>query len=309
MPLPRAALVTGCSSGIGAATAHRLLRSGWTIWATARDVTTLEPLRAAGAHVCALDVTDEASRTAAVEAVLAEHGAVSVLVNNAGYGEYGPVEEVSLALWRRQFETNLFGAVALTQLVLPGMRGQRYGRVVNISSMGGRVTLPGGGPYHASKYALEAFTDALRLEVRNFGVRVSLVEPGPVRTPWSDRAVASAAESGADVAAAADRGRTDRAASMGTAGPYDQFRLELAASVTGAYQGGRFSLMSSAERVASVVLRAVTADHPRARYVVGPAARGLLTLKRILPDAVLDAMFAMQFPVPTGGGSRTEQRE
>jgi NAD(P)-dependent dehydrogenase (short-subunit alcohol dehydrogenase family) len=287
MPLPRAALVTGCSSGIGAATAHRLLRAGWTVWATARDVTTLEPLRAAGAHVGPLDVTDEDSRAAAVEAVLAEHGAVSALVNNAGYGEYGPVEEVSLALWRRQFETNLFGAVALTQLVLPGMRARHYGRVVNISSMGGRVTLPGGGPYHASKYALEAFTDALRLEVRNFGVRVSLVEPGPVRSPWSDRAVSSAAESS----------ETDGPDSPG---PYDQVRAELAASVAGAYQGGRFSLLSSPERVASTVTKAIQSARPRARYVVGPAARGLVGLKRVLPDPALDALFSVQFPVPKG---------
>jgi NAD(P)-dependent dehydrogenase (short-subunit alcohol dehydrogenase family) len=278
----RAVLLTGCSSGIGAASALRLLSAGWAVWATARDVGSLRALEQAGARVLALDVTDADSRVAAVEAVVAEHGAVSALVNNAGYGEYGPVEEVPLERWRTQFETNIFGPVALTQLVLPGMRAQHWGRVVNVSSMGGRVTLPGGGAYHASKYALEAFSDALRLEVRNFGVRVSLVEPGPVRSSWSDRAVSSAA----DVET--------------TSGPYVQFRMELAASVAGAYKGGRFSLLSSPERVAAAVVRATTGARPRARYVVGPVARGLVTLKRVLPDATLDALLAVQFPVPKG---------
>jgi NAD(P)-dependent dehydrogenase (short-subunit alcohol dehydrogenase family) len=274
----RAVLLTGCSSGIGAASARRLLSAGWAVWATARDVGSLTSLQQAGARVLALDVTDPDSRVAAVEAVVAEHGAVSALVNNAGYGEYGPVEEVPLELWRAQFETNVFGPVALAQLVLPGMRSQQWGRVVNVSSMGGRVTLPGGGAYHASKYALEAFSDALRLEVRNFGVRVSLVEPGPVRSSWSDRAVSSAAET--------------------SSGPYLQFRMELAASLAGAYKGGRFSLLSSPERVAAAVVKATTGARPRARYVVGPAARGLVTLKRVLPDAALDALFSVQFPVP-----------
>ena len=216
--------------------------------------------------------------------MVAEHGAVGVLVNNAGYGEYGPVEEVPLDRWRAQFETNVFGLVGLTQLVLPGMRAQHWGRVVNVSSMGGRFVLPGGGAYHASKYALEGLTDALRLEVRNFGVRVSLVEPGPVSTPWSRTAIDTAADS------LAGDGEHDEG------GPYDQFRVELAASLAGAYRGG--PLVSSPDHVARAVLRAVRSRRPKPRYVVGPAARGLITVKRILPDRGFDGLVSRQFPVP-----------
>jgi NAD(P)-dependent dehydrogenase (short-subunit alcohol dehydrogenase family) len=137
---------------------------------------------AAGCTALACDVTDEASMSVAVAAVEAKHGAVGVLVNNAGYAEYGPLEEVGLDRWRRQFETNVFGLVRMTQLALPGMRSQRWGRVVNMSSVGGQISLPGGSAYHASKYAVEALSDALRFEVAGFGIRVVLVEPGLITT-------------------------------------------------------------------------------------------------------------------------------
>jgi NAD(P)-dependent dehydrogenase (short-subunit alcohol dehydrogenase family) len=281
-PVSRAVLVTGCSSGIGAASVRRLLSAGWTVWASARDVTTLADLETAGARVLTLDVTSEDSRRAAVAAVVAEHGAVGALVNNAGYAEYGPVEEVPLERWRAQFETNVFGAVALTQLVLPGMRAQRWGRIVNVSSMGGRFALPGGGPYHASKFALVGLSDALRLEVRPFGVRVSLVEPGPVRTPWARTAIDSSLDATAEQ----------------LAGPYALFRTELAASLHAYYAPGRLSLALPPESVAKVVARAVASRRPRARYVCGAAARGMLSARRFLPGQVFDALVASQFPVP-----------
>src|SRR5215211_1076423 len=160
----RAVLITGCSSGIGWATAKRLARRGWAVYATARNLEAIEPLSESGCRLLPLDVTDEDSMRAAVAEVERIEGAVGVLVNNAGYSQSGAVEEVSMEKVRRQFETNVFGLVRMCQLVLPEMRRQGFGRIVNLSSMGGKLTFPGGGFYHASKYAVEAISDALRFE-------------------------------------------------------------------------------------------------------------------------------------------------
>ncbi|MDQ3361641.1 MAG: SDR family NAD(P)-dependent oxidoreductase, partial [Actinomycetota bacterium] len=178
MAVSTAVLITGCSTGIGRATAERLASSGWKVYATARDVEKIGPLADRGCELLPLDVTDEASMRAAVEEVERREGSVGVLVNNAGYSQSGAVEEVSMEKVRRQFETNVFGLVRMCQLALPGMRRQGYGRIVNISSMGGRLTFPGGGYYHATKYAVEAISDALRFEVAGFGVEVAVIEPG-----------------------------------------------------------------------------------------------------------------------------------
>ncbi|NMM22027.1 MAG: SDR family NAD(P)-dependent oxidoreductase, partial [Phycicoccus sp.] len=180
-------LISGCSSGIGAATAETLVRAGHTVYATARRTETLAGLEALGCHTLALDVTSEDSMIAAVNAVEADHGKVGTLINNAGYGEYGPIEEADLDRVRTMFETNVFGLARLTQLVLPAMRRSRSGRIVNIGSMGGRITFPIGGFYHASKYAVEAISDALRVEVKPFGIDVILVEPGLIRTNFESR--------------------------------------------------------------------------------------------------------------------------
>src|SRR6059036_2185566 len=187
----RAVLITGCSTGIGRATAEQLATRGWTVYATARRPEAIRDLERGGCKLLALDVCDEASMRAAVETVERAEGAVGVLVNNAGYDQAGAFEEVPMAEVRRQFETNVFGLVRLTQLVLPGMRRQRWGRIVNLSSMGGRLTLPGGAFYHATKYAVEALSDALRFEVRAFGVEVIVVEPGPIKTRFGDTAIGS----------------------------------------------------------------------------------------------------------------------
>src|SRR5450756_99005 len=173
-------LISGCSSGIGAATAASLVQAGHTVYATARKTETLADLKALGAHPLALDVTSEDSMLAAVKTVEAEHGQVGTLINNAGFAEYGPIEESDLDRVRAMFDTNVFGLARLTQLVLPAMRRARSGRIVNIGSMGGRMTFPIGGYYHATKYAVEAISDALRVEVKPFGIDVILVEPGPV---------------------------------------------------------------------------------------------------------------------------------
>jgi len=209
-------LITGCSSGIGRAAALSLHQAGFTVYATARRTEALTDLSDRGLRTLALDVTDEESMTTAVAAVEADAGAVAVVINNAGFGLYGPVEQLPMAEIRRQFETNFFGLVRLTQLVLPGMRRQGRGRILNVSSMGGRITLPGGAFYHASKYAVEALSDALRMEVAQFGIDVVLIEPGPVKTPWNDVAAGSLSTAaqpgaGADGAGADGNGAADGA--------------------------------------------------------------------------------------------------
>ena len=187
----KAILITGCSTGIGRATAERLARAGHTVYATARNEATLEPLRELGARTLALDVCDEESMRAGVERVVAEQGAVGVLVNNAGYSQDGAIESVSMDAVQRQFQTNVFGLIRMCQLVLPGMRAQRYGRIVNISSMGANFTFPGAGLYHATKYAVEAISDALRFEVKDFGVGVTVIQPGLIRTNFGEAAAHS----------------------------------------------------------------------------------------------------------------------
>ncbi len=277
----KAALVTGCSSGIGRATAERLAVAGWTVYATARRLETLAALEAAGCRTLALDVTDEASMQAAVRTVEEAEGAVGALVNNAGYSQSGAIESVPMERVRAQFETNVFGLVRLTQLVLPAMRAQRWGRIVNLSSMGGRLTFPGGGFYHATKYAVEAISDALRFEVSGFGIDVVLVEPGLIRTAFGETAV--------------------HAISAGTAedGPYADFNAHVAQATAGAYEGGPLARLGGPpEAVAKVIERALAAKRPRARYLVTPSARVMVAQRALLRDRGWDAAMRTQFPRP-----------
>jgi NAD(P)-dependent dehydrogenase (short-subunit alcohol dehydrogenase family) len=279
----RAVLITGCSSGIGRATALRLASSGWTVYASARRPESIADLTDAGCKVLALDVTDEASMTAAVAEVERAEGAVGVLINNAGYSQSGAVETVPIEAVRRQFETNVFGLVRLTQLVLPAMRAQGWGKVVNIGSMGGKLTFPGGGYYHATKYALEALSDALRFEVRGFGVDVILVEPGLITTEFGN--VAAASVDSADSAA-------------GNGDPYARFNATVGAATKGIYEGPMRHFGGGPERVAKAIERAITRRRPRARVVVTPSARTTIPLRRVMPDRAWDAMMKAQFPVP-----------
>jgi NADP-dependent 3-hydroxy acid dehydrogenase YdfG len=197
MTISKAVLITGCSSGIGHETARHLATRGWTVYATARRPETLEDLAAAGCKTLACDVTDEESMRACVGSVIEADGAVAALVNNAGYSQSGAVESVDLGSIRRQFETNVFGLIRMCQLVLPGMREKGWGRIVNISSMGGKLTFPGGGIYHATKYSVEAISDAMRFEVAGFGVDVVCVEPGLIVTGFGDAAAGSLGEGAA----------------------------------------------------------------------------------------------------------------
>ena len=275
--ISKAVLITGCSTGIGRATAERLVQRGWTVYATARRVEALADLERLGCRILPLDVCDEASITAAVTAVEHAEGAVGVLVNNAGYGQEGTVEEVPMEVIRRQFETNVFGLVRLTQLVLPGMRRQGWGKVVNLSSMGGKLTLPGGGFYHGSKHALEAVSDALRFEVRPFGIDVIVIEPGPIKTRFGDTAIDSLGDGG------------------GADSPYAALNAVVAKKVREAYDGPMARLAAPPEAVAAVIERAITARRPRTRYPVTAAARILMGVRRWLPDTAFDAVLRSQY--------------
>src|SRR3954449_9997477 len=276
----RAVLITGCSSGIGAATAAHLAEKGWTVYATARRVETLSDLEAKGCKTLALDVTDEGSRAAAVAAVEAAEGAVGVLINNAGYSQSGAVESVPDERVRAQFDTNVFGLLGMCRAVLPKMREAGWGKIVNVSSMGGRFTFPGGGIYHASKHAVEALSDALRFEVRGFGIGVSIVEPGLIKTEF-----ATAAERSIDEGTAKD-------------GPYATFNRQVAEKTVEAYEGPMARLAAGPDAVAKVIERAIDSRRPKPRYLVTAGARVLLVTRRALPDRGWDAMMRAQYPSP-----------
>jgi NAD(P)-dependent dehydrogenase (short-subunit alcohol dehydrogenase family) len=272
----KAVLITGCSSGIGRATAERLAADGWKVYATARKPETISDLKDKGCETLSLDVTDEESMSAAVTEVTEAEGAVGVLVNNAGYSQSGAVESIPLDQIRRQFETNVFGLIRMCQLVLPGMREQHWGKIVNIGSMGGRLTFPGGGAYHATKYSVEALSDALRFEVRGFGVDVILVEPGLIVTSFGETASATV-EGG---------------------GPYERFNRHVAKATEDAYRGPLVKLGGGPETVADTIAKALTASRPKPRYPVTPSAHLMINQRRLVPDRVWDLMMRSQFPTP-----------
>jgi NAD(P)-dependent dehydrogenase (short-subunit alcohol dehydrogenase family) len=279
-PISKAVLITGCSTGIGRATAQWLSNRGWKVYATARNLASIADLESHRCKTLALDVCDSASMRAAVAAVESAEGAVGVLINNAGYGLEGTFEEVPMDQVRRQFETNVFGLIEMTKLVLPGMRRQRWGRIVNLSSMGGKLTFPGGAYYHASKHAVEAMSDALRFEVKGFGINVVVIEPGPIKTSFGDTAVNG-------LASLADS-------------PYAAVNTVLAKQVREAYEGGPMARFAAApEAVAEVIGKAITAENPKSRYTVTMVARILMGLRRILPDRAFDAILRTQFPTPS----------
>ena len=277
--ISKAVLITGCSSGIGEATARRLADGGWTVYATARRLEAIEHLQDAGCRTLALDVTDEDSMRAAVDEVQRAAGAVGVLVNNAGFSQGGAIEQVPLDAVRAQFETNVFGPIALTQMVLGGMRAQRWGKVVNIGSMGGRLTFPGGGLYHATKYSLEAISDALRFEVKGFGIDVVLIEPGLITTEFGATAVAKAGEVAGD-------------------GPYAEFDAKVSALTTGVYEGPMRHLGGGPDVVAKAIEKAISRRRAPSRVPVTASARLSILQRKLTPDRVWDAAMRAQFPQP-----------
>jgi NAD(P)-dependent dehydrogenase (short-subunit alcohol dehydrogenase family) len=272
-------LITGCSTGIGRATAERLAKDGWNVYATARKTADIEDLKASGAKTLELDVTDEKSMKKAVEEVQGDGGSIGSLVNNAGYSQSGAIETIPMDSVRRQFETNVFGLMRMCQLVLPGMRKAGEGRIVNISSMGGKLVFPGGGVYHATKHAVEAISDALRFEVAGFGVDVVIIEPGLIVTEFGETAVGSMAEVESD-------------------GPYAKFNNEVAAATAGAYTGPMAKFGGGPETVAAKIEKALTARRPSPRYKVTPSARVVMGMRSGMTDRMWDRFVGTQFDHP-----------
>ena len=271
------ALVTGASSGIGEATALKLQALGYTTYAAARRVQRMEHLTRSGIRPLAMDVTDEEAMQSAVSQIIAEEGRIDVLVNNAGYGSYGALEDVPLAEARSQFEVNVFGAARLTQLVLPHMREQRSGTIINITSMGGKIYTPLGSWYHATKFALEAISDCLRLELGPFGVNVVVIEPGGIRTEWGGIAA-------------------EKARAVSGTGPYASQGNAVAASLSSESMQRR---SSSPDLIARTIARVVTARRPRTRYAAGFGAKPLIFLHRLLPNRWFDAFIRRAIGVPS----------
>jgi NAD(P)-dependent dehydrogenase (short-subunit alcohol dehydrogenase family) len=264
MTIARSVLITGCSTGIGRATALRLVAAGWTVYATARKPETLTELETAGCRILALDVTDEASMQAAVTAVERPLGA---LVNNAGYSLSGALETLPMEEVRRQFETNVFGLLRLTQLVLPQMRAARGGRIVTLSSMGGRLTFPGGGAYHATKWAVEALSDALRVEVAPFGIDVIVIEPGLIKSEFGETAASGVGDGD---------------------GPYAAFNESVAKATRGVYEGPAARLGGGPEVVAEAIQKALERRRAPTRVPVTASARIMMGLHAVLPDRLWD---------------------
>jgi NAD(P)-dependent dehydrogenase (short-subunit alcohol dehydrogenase family) len=269
----KTALVTGASSGIRKAAAVQLTELGYTVYAGARRVERMSDLADRGIRTRPLDVTDDATMVALVEAIIAETGRIDVLVNNAGFGLYGALEDVPIEEARRQFEVNLFGLARLTQLVLPQMRAQRDGYVINVSSMGGKIWEPLGSWYHASKFAVEGLSDSLRVEVAELGIKVVIIQPGSIRSEWSGIAADQLEATSANTAYAGQ------------------------AKIIGAALRAvdRMPLASGPEVVAEAIAKAVQSPKPRTRYVVGGGARGILLAERILPDRGFDKFIQLGY--------------
>jgi NAD(P)-dependent dehydrogenase (short-subunit alcohol dehydrogenase family) len=267
-PTQQVALVTGASSGIGQAAALRLQQAGFVVYGVARRTDRMQELRDRGVRTLAMDVTDEESATVGIKQIIAEAGHIDVLVNNAGYGSYGAVEDVPLEEARRQFDVNLFGAARLIQLVLPGMRVRRSGTIINITSMGGKVHTPLGAWYHGTKFALEALSDCLRIETKPFGIDVVVIEPGAIRTEWAGIAADHLVETSGHGAYA------DQANAVATA-----FRSEATARRS-----------SPPEIIAEAVTKAASARRPKTRYAVGSGAKPLIFMHRWLPDRAYDTV-------------------
>lgn len=259
-------LITGASSGIGYQTAELLAQNGHKVYGAARRMDKLEKLKSVGVEPIYLDITNEATCRKLVDTIIDNEGQIDILINNAGYGSYGAIEDVPLEEAKRQFEVNLFGLAALTKLVLPHIRHQKAGRIINISSMGGRFTTYFGAWYHATKYALEAFSDALRMEVKPFGIDVSLIEPGGIKTDWGLIAA-------------------DHLAESAKGGAYEEAALKTATGMRKQYSG---NMMSDPKIISKTILKAVSSKRMRARYLIGFGAKPLVFLHTILPTRIFD---------------------
>jgi NAD(P)-dependent dehydrogenase (short-subunit alcohol dehydrogenase family) len=268
----KVALVTGASSGMGKAAALKLAREGYIVYGAARRVEEMRELSDAGGHPVKLDVTNEEEMAACVNRIVEEQGGIDVLINNAGFGLYGSVEETSMADARYQLEVNLFGAARLTQLALPHMRARKSGTIINITSMGGKIYTPLGAWYHAAKHALEGFSDCLRLELKQFGINVIIIEPGIILTSFGDVMIAPMLK-------------------RSGAGPYEKLARSVAASAKTSYSKGGGS---SPEIIAELISKALKAKNPATRYAAGKMAKPLIFIRKWFGDGVYDRLVMSQ---------------
>ncbi|EOX7394722.1 oxidoreductase [Enterobacter quasiroggenkampii] len=268
----KTALVTGASSGMGKAIARRLIQDGYQVYAAARSVEKMHDLAQLGAYPLRMDISCDEDIVVAVNTIMSQTGGVDVLVNNAGFGLYGPVEEIGIDEARYQFEVNVFGAARLTQLLIPAMRARRSGYIINITSMGGKIYTLLGAWYHATKHALEGWSDCLRLEVAEFGIKVVIVEPGLIETGFGDVVSGNIVKRSAN-------------------GPYARLVEKVAKSVKNAYGNGRGS---DPKVIADVVARAVKSPHPRTRYAAGKYAKMLIRMRLWLGDRLFDRVILGQ---------------
>lgn len=262
----KVALVTGASSGIGKSTALELKNRGFIVYGAARRTENMNDISKDGINIISLDVTNEESMVSCVNKIIRKEGRIDVLVNNAGYGSYGAIEDVPIEEARRQLDVNLFGLARMTQLVLPSMRKNKFGKIVNISSMGGKITTPFGGWYHATKFAVEGFSDCLRMEVEPFGIDVVVIEPGGIKTDWG--------------VIAAENLKTTSAK-----GAYAEKANKTADGMAKMYTGNS---LTKPEVIAKTIGKAVTVRKPKTRYLIGYGAKPAVLLKRALSDRAYD---------------------
>lgn len=262
----KVALITGASSGIGRETVKSLLLKGVNVYAAARRVDIMEELKELGAHIISMDVTNEESMKNGIDLITKTEGSIDILISNAGYGSYGAIEDVAIDEAKRQFEVNIFGLSRLIQLVLPKMRENKYGKIVNISSVGGKIYTSFGGWYHATKHALEGLSDCLRLELEGFGIDVILIEPGGIKTDWG-------------VIASRNLKKTSGS------GPYSTHANKVADSMEKMYTSNRLSEPSV---IAKTIVRAVDSKRPKTRYVAGSMSKISIFMRRVLSDRMFD---------------------
>lgn len=271
--MKKVAIVTGASSGMGKSTAKKLKEQGITVYGVARRVEKMKDLEAAGIKTLSMDLTEDQSIEKGVNTILENEGRIDILVNNAGYGSYGAVEDVPIEEAKRQFEVNIFGLARITQLVLPTMRKQKSGRIVNISSMGGKIYTPLGAWYHATKHALEGWSDCLRLEVKEFGIDVAIVQPGGIKTDWGTIAA-------------------DNLKKTSSNGAYSKFANAVADGMKETYTGND---LTKVDVLGQVIAKAATVNKPKRRYAKGYMAKPAMAIRKWFGDGIYERIIMGQF--------------
>lgn len=270
--MTKVAIVTGASSGMGESTANELHHKGYKVYGVARRIEKMKGLEEKGMGILSMDLTDEESIKKGVDTILEKEGRIDVLINNAGYGSYGAVEDVPIEEAKRQFEVNLFGMARITQLVLPAMRKQKSGRIVNISSMGGKVYTPLGAWYHATKHAVEGWSDCLRLETKEFGIDVVVVEPGGIKTDWGTIAA-------------------DNLKKTSGNGAYAGFANKVADNMAEMYTSNQ---LTHVDVLGKEIAKAASVSKPKKRYVKGYMAKPAIFMRKWFGDGIFDKMIMSQ---------------